>query len=301
MINTNEITDDLYNNFSQLKNLMFKFLFNFGRLNSRTLNESKLSDKLAKESKDLLLDIKNCTTRIQKDIQSLNYIIQHELQYKNKASWYNDYSNLRDCLNTCENTINTYNTFLRKDIKILKESFKNLIDALIDYQKVVKIYNQNRKEYFLPEVTKKHELLYQTVSIGFSVVDLKDISFQKFREEYPEADESFNQYLKTNGFTFSFCLVSYISFNIASSISSSIILVFFTSSNCCTSFFACCFIFSISVFLSISSFSFVILIIAVKLSSSFTVSFSNIKFRLSLIFLYLLSRLENIIFIFNPS
>uniref|UniRef100_A0A0V0H707 Putative ovule protein n=1 Tax=Solanum chacoense TaxID=4108 RepID=A0A0V0H707_SOLCH len=49
--------------------------------------------------------------------------------------------------------------------------------------------------------------------------------------------------------SFSFCLISYISFNIASSFSSSIILVFFTSSNCCTSFFACCFIFSISVLL----------------------------------------------------
>lgn len=196
MINTNEITDDIYNNIQRIRTLFFKFTLDFGRLNSRTLNESKLSDKLAKESKDLLLDIKSCTARIQKDIQSLSYIIQHELHYKSKAFWYNDYSNLRDCLNTCESTINTYNTFLRKDIKILKESFKNLIDALIEYQKVVKIYNQGRKEYFLPEVTKKHELLYQTISLGFSVVDLKDISFQDFRKEYPEADESFNQYLK---------------------------------------------------------------------------------------------------------
>lgn len=196
MINTNEITDDIYNNIQRIRTLFFKFTLDFGRLNSRTLKESKLSDKLAIDSKNILISMKNCVQRVDRDVKDIEVAIVNGLHYSSKSTWYCDNRNFKDCFLTCENVLTLYDKFLRKDIKLLKENFETLVNALLRLQKAIEKYNKLNPNLKLPEITKDYKILYQTVSIGFSVVDLKDISFQKFKEDYPEADESFNQYLK---------------------------------------------------------------------------------------------------------
>lgn len=160
-----------------------------------TLKESVLSQKLSKESLALLTNMKSCQIRVDKDIQAFNKLLSENKQYKNKKDWFISNRNLNDFLQTCESVFEDYDKFLRKDIKLLKETFEKLKDSITTLDQKIKEYNQHAFFKFV-EISEDFDTLNKVVILGYKITELDKISFDDFKKKYKEVDDSFLKYLK---------------------------------------------------------------------------------------------------------
>lgn len=160
-----------------------------------TLKESILSQKLSKESLALLTNMKSCQIRVDKDIQAFNKLLSENKQYKNKKDWFISNRNLNDFLQTCESVFEDYDKFLRKDIKLLKETFEKLKESITILDQKIKEYNQHAFFKFV-EISEDFDTLNKVVILGYKITELDKISFDDFKKKYKEVDNSFLKYLK---------------------------------------------------------------------------------------------------------
>lgn len=137
-----------------------------------TLKESVLSQKLSNEAKSLLLDLKNCQIRVNKDTQKINKLLNNLTYILTKKEWFNTNRNLIDFLDTCNNVFEEYNIFLRKDIKILKVTFEKLSDSVKTLNEKIKEYNKNVDLKFV-EITNRFNLLNKVINFGYKITNLE--------------------------------------------------------------------------------------------------------------------------------
>ena len=186
----------LENDILTFSELFQAFQLNFDNKYSH-FTESKLSARLSRESQDLLLKLKLCQERVQNDIAQINPWLSSKKQL-DKKSWFVSNLNLRDCFNTCENTIACYDKFLRKDIKLLKDTFEALIQSIKTLNEKLKEYN-NCAKYAFVTIDESFETLNKVVVLGFKITDLKLLTLSDFQKLYPEADTDFVNYLRRKG------------------------------------------------------------------------------------------------------
>lgn len=159
-----------------------------------TLQESILLKKLTKESQNLLLGMKECQIRIDKDISTLESILEKKSQYS-KGTWFRSNRNVIDAFQTCESIFAEYNKFLRKDISLLKETFEKLEESIKKLNNLIKEYNKTA-QLKIEEISEKYETLHKVVILGFKITEPVLLSFEEFQKLYPEADLTFLGYLK---------------------------------------------------------------------------------------------------------
>ena len=157
------------------------------------LSESKLTAKLSSEAQDLLSRLKLCEKRILNDITQINCWLADRRQL-NKKTWFISNLNLRDCFNTCENTVACYDKFLRKDIKLLKETFEGLIHSIEVLNNKLKDYN-DYAEYSFIVIDESFTTLHKTVIPGFDITKSELLSLNDFQKKYPAADNDFVEYV----------------------------------------------------------------------------------------------------------
>lgn len=172
------------------------FQLNFDNAYSH-LSENKLTSKLSSEAQDLLSKLKLCEKRILNDTVQINCWLADRRQI-NKKTWFISNLNLRDCFNTCENTINLYDKFLRKDIKLLKETFEGLIHSIKILNDKLKDYN-DFAEYSFITIDESFTTLNKTVILGVDITNLKLLSLSDFQKLYTEADNDFVKYVNRKG------------------------------------------------------------------------------------------------------
>lgn len=172
------------------------FQLNFDNTYSH-LSENKLTAKLSSEAQDLLSKLKLCEKRILNDTVQINCWLADRRQI-NKKTWFISNLNLRDCFNTCENTITLYDKFLRKDIKLLKETFEGLIHSIKVLNDKLKDYN-DFAEYSFITIDESFTTLNKTVILGVDITNLKLLSLSDFQKLYPDADNDFVKYVNRKG------------------------------------------------------------------------------------------------------
>lgn len=187
------ITLKLEKDLLDFSNLFLSFHLKVGS-SVDTLKESVLLDKLSNESKNLLLDMKECQTRIDNDIFNLKIILEKKLQY-DKGAWFKTNRNVVDALQTCEKILTDYNNFLRKDISLLKETFEKLEKSIKNLNNLISDYNKIA-QFKLETVSEKYETLNKIIFLGFKITDCKLLTFEDFQKLYPDADITFLRYLK---------------------------------------------------------------------------------------------------------
>lgn len=188
-----EVTLNLEEDLLDFSNLFLKFRLQIDS-SVDTLQESVLLKKLTKESQSLLLGMKECQIRVDKDISTLENILEKKQQY-GKGTWFRSNRNIIDAFQTCESIFAEYNKFLRKDISLLKETFEKLEKSIKKLNELIKGYNKTT-QLKIEEISEKYETLHKVVVLGFEITKPTLISFEEFQKLYPEADLAFLRYLK---------------------------------------------------------------------------------------------------------
>lgn len=173
-----------------------EFVVWFREEHNITLTESKLRNRLSTQALDLLGKMKRCCSRLEKDIESLEHCSSYNLTPSKK-----DYViwrfNVRDLLQTCENTLSLYEGFIRKDLKPLRDTFDVFIRLLKRFDNIVQKYNSTTDK-ILPVIDNSYTTLNKIVNLGFEITTIETMSFQDFSQKYKQdgVDEKYLKYLE---------------------------------------------------------------------------------------------------------
>lgn len=166
------------------------------RLIKKVLIESKLPN-IENQAKELFADLKKCNKRLQSDIQILQKYLKNNDTFS-KQQIFESNSNLRDLALTCDQVLQKYDKFVRKDVEILKNELSVFVNLIKQLNAAIQNYNQT-SELKLLIFSQGYDFLNQVVNLGFEITDLKLMNLEDFGKKYKNEFDfaKFKAFLKT--------------------------------------------------------------------------------------------------------
>ena len=160
----------------------------------KTFTESKIPD-IEKQAIWLLKDLRLSNTRIAGDVRNIENCIASNQQYS-KIQTAMSNSNLKDLALQCDQILQRYNKFVRKDVDKLKEELNVFVNSIKKLDQLLHNYNK-QSTYKLIDFSHSYEFLNKVVNFGFDITSPIIMSLKEFKDKYSEViDSKFVEYLK---------------------------------------------------------------------------------------------------------
>ncbi|MCQ2248114.1 MAG: hypothetical protein MJZ50_03800 [Treponema sp.] len=154
----------------------------------------KVEEGIEERAQELLIDLKECSSRIQGDINTIKELINNKSLKLNCIDDANE--NIFDLSSTCNSVFERYNVFPKKEIPLLKNNLCILVDAFKELDDLIFKYNDNTTESLLFQPSLKFDLIKKIIDSEIDITaPLPSISLDDFCKIIPKESKKFVSYL----------------------------------------------------------------------------------------------------------
>ena len=198
----NAVSDEFLVATDNLRKDIHEFYKLFGDLRKKNCPSvfEKVREGIEERSKEPLTDLRECSSRIQGDVNTIKEFINNKSLKLNCIDDANE--NIFELSSICNSVFKRFNVFPKKEIPLLKDNLRILVDAIKELDDLIFKYNDNKTELLLLQPSLKFDLIKKFIDskIDNQIEELLGL-FQKLNHsinEYIFACKAYKTALKTS-------------------------------------------------------------------------------------------------------